>query len=279
MENWDADIIKIIRTRKSVRTYDGRPLTPAAISKMEAFFPVAEKNPFDARVRLSIIKTGEQGLGTYGFIKGAKTFFGGCVKKGGLDLEGFGYSFEKTVLFATAKGFGTCWLGGTYRRSCANKLLLPDGEYLPAVSPIGAAADKKTITERAVAAGANAYNRKRFGELFFDGDFSSPLKIDDCALKTCLEMVRLAPSASNRQPWRVIVADGACHFYIRREKSYAGNTLYGFCMQRIDLGIAACHFELTAKQTGLPGGIVRDDPGILSGKQKRKGLCYSFTWR
>lgn len=278
MEVWDADVIEVIKKRKSVRTYDGRPLTPNAMSQLEAFFPVAEKNPFDAKVRLSIIKTEGQKLGTYGFIKGAKTFFGGCVKKGGHDLEGFGYSFEKAILFATAKGFGTCWLGGTYRRSFANKLLQPDDEYLPAISPIGIAADKKTITERVVAAGAGAKNRKEFGELFFDGDFSTPLVLDDCALKTCLEMVRIGPSASNRQPWRVIVDARACHFYMMREKRYAGNTLFGFCMQRIDLGIAACHFELTAKHTGLAGSIVCKDPKLLTKAQKDKGLCYSFSW-
>ncbi len=279
MENWDADINEVIKNRKSIRSYDGYPLAPKDISEMEAFFTVAEKNPFGAEVRLSIIKTGRQKLGTYGFIKGAKTFFGGCVKKGGHDLEGFGYSFEKVILFAASKGFGTCWLGGTYSRSDAGKLLQPRDEYLPAVSPIGIAADKKTLTEKIVAAGAGAKNRKDFGELFFAGDFSTPLVLENCAIKTCLEMVRLGPSASNRQPWRVIVEGQTCHFYMMRENHYAGNNLFGFCMQRIDLGIAACHFELAAKHTGLSGSIVFKDPELLTDKQKSKGLCYSFTWR
>lgn len=277
MENWDADIIDTIKKRKSVRTYAGNPISQESISELEAFFPVAQSNPFGAKVRLDVINAGIKKVGTYGFIKGAKTFFGGWVKKGGYDLEGFGYSFEKAVLYATYKGFGTCWLGGLYDRYCVSRHFLTEDGLMPAVSPVGIAAEKRAVIERIVSAGAGAKNRKEFGELFIDKNFS-PLELPDCALKTCLEMVRLSPSASNRQPWRVIVDGGVCHFYLLREKYYAGNILFGYVMQRIDMGIAACHFELTAKQTGLKGGIVFDDPKLLAKQQKDK-LGYSFSWR
>lgn len=130
-----------------------------------------------------------------------------------------------------------------------------------------------------VAAGAGARTRKKFAELFFDKNFCTPLRIEDGALKTCLEMVRIGPSASNRQPWRVVRQGEALHFYMMRDKRYAGNTLYGFCMQKLDMGIAACHFEMAARQLGLPGSILIDDPDILSEDQKDMGLVYSFSWR
>lgn len=277
--DYPKDIIEIIGKRISVRSYDKRAVEPEKLSAFEAFLQSAAANPFGADVRLEMVNPGNQRLGTYGFIKGAQLFFGGCVKKGSYDIEGFGYAFEKAVLFATAQGLGTCWLGGTFKRGAVTAMLKPEGEYLPAISPIGYAAEKKSLTEKMVAAGAGARTRKKFAELFFDNNFCTPLVIEDGALKACLEMVRIGPSASNRQPWRVVRQAQALHFYMMRDKRYAGNTLYGFCMQKLDLGIAACHFEMAARQLGLPGSILIDDPDILTEDQKGPGLVYSFSWR
>lgn len=276
----DKDVIKLIEQRSSVRSYDSRPIEPDKLSAFEAFLTQAVNNPFDAKVRFSMLGMQDEKIpGTYGFIKGAKAFFGGCVQKGGHDLEGFGYAFEKAVLFATSLKLGTCWLGGTFKRTAANAILKPKDEYLPAISPLGYAASKKSWTEKAVARGANAKTRKPFGELFFEKNFCTPMVANDDLLTTCLQMVRIGPSASNRQPWRMIRNNDGCHFFMQCSKRYAGNTLYGFCMQRLDLGIAACHFELTAKQKGLSGAIVIDDPDLLTEDQKEQGLRYSFTWR
>ncbi len=271
-------VIELIQRRTSVRTYDPKPVELEKLEQIKSCFETAGENPFGARVRFDIVEGGSGKLGTYGFIKGVKTFVAGCVKKGGRDIEGFGYAFEKLVLFATAQDLGTCWLGGTFKRASFMALVKPDDEYMPAISPVGYAAEKKTLTEKMVAAGAGARKRKRFGELFFDGSVKTPLFLDDGPLKACLEMVRIGPSASNKQPWRVIRSGGALHFYLAADKLYAGNTMYGFCMQRIDLGIAACHFELAAKELGLPGGIVFEEPALPE-DARPDSWSYSFSWR
>ena len=274
----DQSATSLIKQRTSVRTYDRRPIEEEKLEALSQFLQTHTDNPFGARVRFAFLEGSHQKLGTYGFIKGANTYFGGCVKKGGRDIEGFGYVFEKAVLFATAMGLGTCWLGGTFKRNSFSALLKPDDEFLPAVSPIGYPAAQKTLTEKMVAASAGARKRKRFGELFFKESVQTPLYMEENALCECLEMVRIGPSASNKQPWRVIVKDGTCHFYLALDKHYAGNTLYGFCMQRIDMGIAACHFELAAYEHGLPGNIVFDDPQ-LPPDYKEDNWHYSFSWR
>ncbi len=271
-------VIDLIQKRTSVRTYDKRLVEPEKLEQFSRFMSSVQ-NPFGAQVRFDLAESAEQKIGTYGFIKGAKTYFAGCVKKGAMDMEGFGYAFEHAVLFATALGLGTCWLGGTFKRSTFEERLKPSGEFLPAVSPIGYAAERKSMTERMVAAGAGARSRKRFGEVFLDGSTMNPLMPEDGALKTCLEMVRIGPSASNKQPWRVIVTDGVCHFYALVDKRYAGNTMYGFTMQRVDLGIAACHFELSAKELGLPGGFVVEDPHLTTEEQRAEGWYYGFSWK
>lgn len=273
-------VIELIKKRTSIRTYDKRPIEQSKIDAMSAFLSRNTDNPFGASVRFALIdsKDAPRKFGTYGFIKGAKTFFAGCVKKGGRDMEGFGFAFERAVLYASKLGLGTCWLGGTYKKSAFIRVMQPKNEFLPAVSPLGYAGDKKSFVERAVAASAGARKRIRAKELFFDEEIGMPLVIPDGDLKTCLEMVRIGPSASNKQPWRVISQNNRYHFYLKTDKKYAGNKLFGFNMQRIDLGIAACHFHLSAKELCVPGGIAFDDPLLLNDDKLSEGYSYSFTW-
>ena len=67
-------------------------------------------------------------------------------------------------------------------------------------------------------------------------------------------MVRLAPSASNKQPWRILKKENEYHIFLKETKGYA-NTL-GFNIQKVDIGIAMCHFEMTAGEAGMDGHFV-----------------------
>lgn len=278
MNNQSA--VELIKKRISVRTYSDMPIEPDKLDAVKKFLEQNTDNPFGASLRFSLLKSGTtpKRLGTYGFIKGAKVFFAGCVKKGERDLEGFGYAFEKAVLYAISLGFGTCWLGGTLRRGAFEKAMQPENEYLPAASPLGYANEKRSFIEKTVAKSAGARNRKSFDDLFFDNDFGNSLVIPESDIKTCLEMVRIAPSASNKQPWRVLRLDDKYHFYLTVDKKYMGNTAFGFCMQRIDMGIAACHFSMAASELGVPGCISFDKPKIFENVSIEDKIRYSFTW-
>ena len=83
-----------------------------------------------------------------------------------------------------------------------------------------------------------------------------------------LEMVRLAPSAKNAQPWRIVKDEDKFHFYEKRDIGIGAHDI-----QRLDVGIALCHFELAAKEKGISGHIVREEPQINKGE-----LIYVFTW-
>ena len=71
------------------------------------------------------------------------------------------------------------------------------------------------------------------------------------------------------------------HFYLQRTKGYGKSSplfkvLRIADLQRVDLGIAMCHFELVARESGVDGSWVVDDPGLdLPGP----GIEYSATWR
>jgi len=47
------------------------------------------------------------------------------------------------------------------------------------------------------------------------------------------------------------------HFYLNRAKGFGGGAID---MQKIDLGIALCHFELAAKEMGLEPRFLQAAP-------------------
>ena len=176
------------------------------------------------RLKIISIDAGEK-LGTYGFIKNAKLFVVCAVKRDFYENspEVCGFLFEEFVLAATSLGINTCWLGGTFTRSrFAEQIDLKDDELIPYISPIGIAADKKRWFDRTLRSLAKADSRLDASLLFFQGDLQHPLdlaSIGDYA--QALQMVRIAPSASNKQPWRVVKVGNLYHFYLLRNQGYA----------------------------------------------------------
>ena len=87
---------------------------------------------------------------------------------------------------------------------------------MPCVSPLGYPAKKMSLRETLMRKGVRADSRIGFRELFFDGSFDKPLKEEQAGeLLEVLEAVRLAPSAVNKQPWRVVLLDDTDRYAIR----------------------------------------------------------------
>lgn len=204
-------IAEIIRKRLSVRSYLAQPLPPEIKEALRGFFSIL-MGPFGGTVRFNLIesdlarKGSNAKLGTYGVIRGASTYVAAVVEKADRDLEDFGYSLEKAILYATSLGLGTCWLGGTFKKSEFGKAIEQKGhEILPCITPIGYPSIKKSLIDSAMRFVAGSKNRKSWDELFFNCDFSHRLsELEAGKYVTPFEMLRLAPSASNKQPWRIV---------------------------------------------------------------------------
>jgi len=267
-------VVEAIRKRHSCRNYDGQPLREEDRQRVEAFLNQNRPGPFGNRVRFMLVSAGEQdrsalkGLGTYGVIRGAPAFIIGAVdQRSPQNLEDYGYLAEDIVLFATALGLGTCWLGGFFTRSTfARKMGLKDDEIIPAVISIGYAAHRLGAVNLVIRQTAGSDHRLPWSQLFFDGDFGTPLTTSRAGkFSEALEMVRLGPSASNRQPWRILGERSNWHFYLQRTPGYRlgiNSMLKLADLQRVDLGIAMCHFEQTAHETGLAGVWQVRDPEL-----------------
>jgi hypothetical protein len=183
---------------------------------------------------------------------------------------------EKNILAATHLGLGTCWLGGTFNRSAsASKINKRDDEVVPAITPVGYPKERKSMMDSAVRFLAKSNTRKAWEELFFLGNTKSFLPRNMAgAYALPLECVRIGPSASNRQPWRV-VKETECdvfHFYISRTLGYAEKFL-DVSLQDIDMGIAMCHFEVALQEMNLKGSWQNVQPAPL-----QSGLEYVVSW-
>jgi hypothetical protein len=181
---------------------------------------------------------------------------------------------ERNILFATTLGLGTCWLGGTLNRAgFARKIGLSSEEFMPAISPVGYPAEKRSLTDRAFRFMAKSDKRKPWQELFFDEQPGNPLSKENAGvLEAALEAVRIGPSASNRQPWRIIREGASGHFFLARTPGY-DKMLGEIRLQEVDMGIALCHFELAAQELKIRGSWKEAKPAFDAGT-----LEYVVSW-
>jgi nitroreductase len=276
--NIDFPIEEAIAKRYSVRNYDEKEIEADKRKVMESFVDSLD-NHFGKKVNFHYLDSGEikngDKLGTYGVIKGAKHYLGTTIKSEPMALEALGYELEAVVLFLTHLGIGTCWLGGTFaRKSFAKAMNVEENELFPIITPYGYAATKKHVKEILMRKIIKADHRKEWNQLFYKDDFQTQLTKKDAGyLEFPFEMIRLAPSASNKQPWRVLLKDNSCHFYEYKEPGYSGNFPYD--IQRIDMGIAAAHFDFAVKEKGLKGNFnITSQPELKS----PENMEYVFSW-
>ncbi|MFL7794644.1 MAG: nitroreductase family protein [Anaerolineae bacterium] len=276
---------ELIQQRFSCRDYSKAPIEAKKQKLLAEFIAANQTGPFGSPTRFELAAATEadrkalRGLGTYGFIKNPMGFILGAMGEGEKNLEDFGYAMERIILCATDLGLGTCWLGGSFTKSrFAKKIAAGKEERVPAVTSVGYSARAHSIRQMF---SQNAH-RYTWDTLFFDQAFGRPLSQDESSTYTVpLEAVRMGPSASNKQPWRIVKDGDAYHFYIQRTKGYGPDSLAFKLlnvddMQRLDAGIAMCHFELMASESGLTGMWQINEPAIEKPDEMTK---YVTSWR
>ena len=253
-------IQELIRARRSVRSFDGRVLDEATKEKL---LSCDMENPYGIPVTVKFLSAKDHGL-SCPVVTDCDLYVGGRVKDVPKACVAFGFSFERFVLYAQSLGLGTVWLGGTMNREAYEKAMgLAHDELMLCASPVGYPAAKMSMRESMMRKVIKADERLAFEELYFDGDFTTPLTKEKAGkVAAALEMVRLAPSAVNKQPWRVVVAGDSVHFYLVRNKGVGHGEKLD--MQMIDMGIALCHFALTTEELGLQMAFVEEDPNITN---------------
>jgi nitroreductase len=150
-----------------------------------------------------------------------------------------GYLGEGIILEATSLGLNTCWVGGFFRRdSVMKQVTLQSHERVLAITPVGYSSKR---SDRVGAVPIN-YRRKDLSKLVIGGSVDKGKWI-----KSALDAARIAPSATNRQPWRFQISDDS--ITVSSDSSREG---FGVS-RKLDCGIAMLHLELGARSTGVQG--------------------------
>lgn len=282
--NYSRPAAELIAIRSSHRTYSSRQPEENLRTEINRMLGILPAQPFACSARFELVDMAgaddqtPRRLGTYGVIRGARWFIVGAVRKAPRDMEDFGYLMEAAILGMTDLGLGTCWLGGTFKRTdYGRRINVRSDETVPAITPVGYPAENRAITDRLIRWSAGSNKRKAPEELFFENDFSHPVNdLNALPWADAFQAVRMAPSASNLQPWRLLIErkSGTVHFFLTRSRGY-DRLIRAADLQRIDMGIAMCHFELCVRQYGKEGRWVDRFPPDVAFTDKTE---YIASW-
>ena len=267
--------------RKSTRTFQDKPLSSANLDQISSFLndskncigPFGNKFKFDLVIEKKIQE--EQKIGTYGFIKNAQGFILGSSNTDIKSLFDYAFVFENIVLYLTQLNIGTCWLAGRFRKHHAiSHLPLEEGWIIPAITPFGYISEKPRLKERLARNILKANNRFPENKLFYYQTFETALDGLAKEFKLALHYLRIAPSAKNKQPWRLLFNKDftKVHFYIL--SSLADNELYMCEPEYLDIGVAYNHFKAGLDSSGISGKLSIKNPEIPTPEEYK----YIVTW-
>ncbi len=241
-------MIEAIKNRKSIRSYSNTPLSYVHISKLKDYLS-NESNHFgvlSSTIKLEFIENSNSDdkgkkIGSYGIIRNAYGYIVAICLNNKEQLIDCGYVTENLVLFLTELGIGTCWLGATFTRaSLQSNYKLAEDEFIPIVIALGYPKGKEHLIEKIMRKSINADNRLSADKLFYNNSFEEILDNENQIQQ--LENVRYAPSASNKQPWRIVMEGSKAHLYLANTPNYASKLSYK--IQYVDIGIAISHYKM-----------------------------------
>lgn len=278
-------VLEAIMTRRSVRNYKSGPSEEQKVAIKRLLEDLVKRpNVFDPEKQatnegLVALHFVDKDLGfksSYGVINGSKNWMFGVSKMDEEDKyarQRYGLLFQRAVNELKRMHLGTVWLGGTFGIAPFAEQIggLKEGERIIAVSPVGVP-DEAGMLQRMMTWMVSSSSRKGWETMFFDESFDKPLakeSVDENYAKA-LEALRAAPSAVNRQPWRVVRKAGehtTWNFYTND---------YGF-FAYVDIGICMANWEMACEDLKLAGhwAVLPDAPSDLT---TPKNTVYTISW-
>jgi len=252
-------ILDTIKSRTSCRTFKPVPLSPADRRSLEALLRENDTGLDNERIPFTIIekKAGEKPMKLdYGIIKGHCTYVMGASKASVTSRVNYGYLMEKVVLKATEMSLATCWVGYFDPEYFNADIKIENGYEIPSIVVIGYPTATPSLLDKVVRFSAKSAKRQAWGALFFNYHSKTALSPESVKkYSDSLEMVRLAPSSGNTQPWRVFLDDTVNEFHFYKKPVSSRYEAKG--LHEIDMGIAMSHFELVSVYNGLSGAWIK----------------------
>lgn len=214
-------VLEAINARHSVRAYQDRPVDPETRQRLDQFVQECNRESgLDIFIRYDDPAGFDSRLAHYGRFRNVKNY----IVLAGKQTEDFdyvcGFYGEKIVLFAQQQGLNTCWAALTFNKRKVRELI-PAGEKLCMVIALGygetQGVNRKSKTAKDV-------TDTESGPAWFSEGVSAALK---------------APTAVNQQKFLFSLRDGEPFVQVKGWGSYT----------KVDLGIAAYHFEVASGKT------------------------------
>ncbi|MBS4021905.1 MAG: nitroreductase [Dethiobacter sp.] len=221
----DSGLYETIFVRKSVRRYKSTPLSDGLLQDIVEHTRRLEPMLKGIKVEFKLVP-GKM-IKNLLPVKAPHYFAIFSENKEGY-LTNAGFLIQQLDLYLSANGIGSCWLG-----------IAKPAKVLEAASGF-----KFVI---ALAFGMPLHSLHRQSKLEFK---RKPLEAitNIQGMADLLEAVRFAPSASNSQPWYFTESEGYIHAFCVRPGMIKAIFYAG--LNKIDLGIAICHFSIAARHFG-----------------------------
>lgn len=234
--------------RKSVRKYKMTPLSSEKIANLKQY--LGKIQPLDCSI-LTLFAVVNQNEVTDPFRIKAPHYLCLFSETKGPYLMNAGFLMQQVDLYLSALGLGSCWLG--LARPNKEVPTIEDGLHYVIMLAFGEAdgpVHRVSIDE---------FRRHELPEI-------TDIPTENPHMADILEPVRLAPSASNTQPWHFTGSTSDLTVW-RKRPNLIQAALYSR-MNQIDIGIALCHLWLAADNFG------KRTVFTLDAAEKRSG----FSW-
>lgn len=237
-----SSFYNIIYKRKSIRKYRKEPLESSKLADLKKFMEGLVPLYEDIKTETAIVP--EKDIKLLLPIKSPHYIVIYSEEKEGY-LQNAGFILQQVDLYLSANGIGSCWLGlGLPQKESASR----NGLEFVITLAFGHADEplhRESITE---------FKRKALSEIS---------SVNDAA--ELLEAARLAPSASNTQPW-YFSGSADCIIISRKLPNILKQAIYSK-FNRIDIGIAMCHLWIAALNQGKAVEFTREVHAVPKGNE------------
>jgi len=220
----NSELYPVIFKRKSIRKFTNKPLDQSLMEKLKNH--ISKLEPLFENIKTEVAILGENEIGGIFSIKAPYYIAIYSEEKEGYLLNS-GYILQQFDLYLSKEGIGTVWLGLGKPKENLNSR-----NGLKYVITIGFGNANEEIHRNTV----SDYKRKELNEI-------SSAKGDE----KLIEVVRLAPSSTNNQPWYLEGSESEIDIYCKR-LSFVKSTFFPLLNKflPIDIGIALCHLTIAA---------------------------------
>lgn len=221
----DSELYPAIFKRKSIRKFIQEPLAKSTIQELN--HQISHIEPLFGNIKTEVAVLAENDIGGIFSIK-APHYLAIYSEETEGYLINAGYILQQLDLYLSKEGIGSLWLGlGKPQENLNAK------NGLKYVITLAFGKANEDIHRNSL----SEYKRKDLNEI-------SSVK----GAEEFIEVVRLAPSSTNNQPWYLEGSESEMDIYCKR-LSFVKNTFFPLFNKfiLIDMGIALCHLKIAAK--------------------------------